>query len=79
MLTRSSSLPLAQFRVIARFYGSSKGAGISAAPELPTGIEYQLSHNKRGKQSPKNFEKEYKCIDYLHYNTWSFYDKEVKF
>lgn len=42
-----------------------------------TGIEHALNQKKLGARNKMDFQKDYKCIDYLNYSTFSFYDKEV--
>ncbi|KAI1717098.1 NADH dehydrogenase [ubiquinone] flavoprotein 3, mitochondrial domain-containing protein [Ditylenchus destructor] len=49
------------------------GAGTS------TGIEHALKFNEVGNAKHKqNFEKDYKCIEYLNYSKFSFYDPELE-
>lgn len=47
------------------------GAGTS------TGIEHAVKFQQIGKQHKQNF-KDYKCSEYLHFSTYSYYDKEVR-
>ena len=49
---------------------------VSAAPPTTTGIEHALKSKQVGKSHKQDF-KDYKCIDYLNYNKYSFYDFEV--
>ena len=49
---------------------------VSAAPPTTTGIEHALKTKQVGKSHKQDF-KDYKCIDYLNYNKYSFYDLEV--
>uniref|UniRef100_A0A915DZB3 NADH dehydrogenase [ubiquinone] flavoprotein 3, mitochondrial n=1 Tax=Ditylenchus dipsaci TaxID=166011 RepID=A0A915DZB3_9BILA len=48
------------------------GAGTS------TGIEHALKYNQVGISKYKKDAKDYKCSEYLHFNTYSFYDKEIE-
>uniref|UniRef100_A0A915DZA3 NADH dehydrogenase [ubiquinone] flavoprotein 3, mitochondrial n=1 Tax=Ditylenchus dipsaci TaxID=166011 RepID=A0A915DZA3_9BILA len=48
------------------------GAGTS------TGIEHALKYNQLGISKYKKDAKDYKCSEYLHFNTYSFYDKEIE-
>ncbi|KHN83832.1 hypothetical protein Tcan_05109 [Toxocara canis] len=49
----------------------------SAAPQCTTGIEHAELLKKRG-VNEKNKPTDYKCAEYLNFNTWSFYSKEVE-
>uniref|UniRef100_A0A914H9H3 NADH dehydrogenase [ubiquinone] flavoprotein 3, mitochondrial n=1 Tax=Globodera rostochiensis TaxID=31243 RepID=A0A914H9H3_GLORO len=42
-----------------------------------TGIEHALKFNKLGMAHKRDL-KEYKCAEYLHQNTYSYYDKECE-
>lgn len=48
------------------------GAGTSS------GIEHALKFQEIGKNHKQDL-KDYKCNEYLHFSTYSFYDKEVSF
>ncbi|KAE9556378.1 hypothetical protein FO519_000418 [Halicephalobus sp. NKZ332] len=50
---------------------------VSAAPPTTTGIEHALKAKQVGRSHKQDF-KDYKCIDYLNYNKYSFYDLENK-
>lgn len=45
-------------------------------PSGTTGIEHALKAKQQGRQHQQDF-KDYKCIEYLHFNKYSFYDTEV--
>uniref|UniRef100_A0A0N5BKE9 NADH dehydrogenase [ubiquinone] flavoprotein 3, mitochondrial n=1 Tax=Strongyloides papillosus TaxID=174720 RepID=A0A0N5BKE9_STREA len=49
---------------------------ISAAPKSTTGIEHADAFKQTGLRHKQDF-KDYKCSEYLNFNKWSFYDKEV--
>ena len=57
--------------IVSRFASAVPSAG-------STGIEHANKFNEIGKRYKQDF-KDYKCIDYLHYNTFSYYDVEVGF
>lgn len=53
------------------FANEVDGAGTS------TGIEHALKFNQIGQTNKQDFQSQYKCIEYLHQNTYSYYDIEV--
>uniref|UniRef100_A0A7E4ULU3 NADH dehydrogenase [ubiquinone] flavoprotein 3, mitochondrial n=1 Tax=Panagrellus redivivus TaxID=6233 RepID=A0A7E4ULU3_PANRE len=48
---------------------------VSAAPKASTGIEHAEKFKQIGKSHKQDF-KDYKCSEYLHYNTYSYYNPE---
>ncbi|CEF63606.1 Hypothetical protein SRAE_1000186600 [Strongyloides ratti] len=61
--------------IFKRFLSGGKES-ISAAPSGTTGIEHADAFKQKGLKYKQDF-KDYKCIEYLNFNKWSFYDKEV--
>jgi hypothetical protein len=58
--------------------GGGGGNGSNPAASEFTGIDYALAFNEQGKkQFKKDFVKEYKCFEYLNFNKYTFFDKEV--
>ena len=53
------------------FASEVDGAGTS------TGIEHALKFKQVGMTNKRDFDKEYKCAEYLHMNKYSYYDVEV--
>uniref|UniRef100_A0AC35UDR6 NADH dehydrogenase [ubiquinone] flavoprotein 3, mitochondrial n=1 Tax=Rhabditophanes sp. KR3021 TaxID=114890 RepID=A0AC35UDR6_9BILA len=70
---KSTILPSINFGVRAASTGTTK---FSAAPATTTGIEHANKFKAIGKGHQQDF-KDYKCIEYLNFNKWSFYDKDV--
>ncbi|KAL3072591.1 hypothetical protein niasHS_017565 [Heterodera schachtii] len=72
-LCRSSYQSLAHLcRNQIRVYSVEReGAGTAS------GIEHALKFNKAGAVHKKEL-KDYKCVEYLHQNNYSFYDKECE-
>lgn len=54
------------------FANEVDGANIS------TGIEHAINYSKVGASNKRDFNKEYKCIEYLNMNKNSYYDIECK-
>jgi hypothetical protein len=68
------SLHIQQMAIQQRDYANEvDGAGQS------TGIEHALKFKQSGQANKCDFEKDYKCIEYLHFNKYSYYDIEVFF
>ena len=61
----------AQKCICRTFSSEVDGAGTS------TGIEHALKFKQLGQANKRDFDKEYKCIEYLHFNKYSYYDIEV--
>uniref|UniRef100_A0A1I7ZEN0 NADH dehydrogenase [ubiquinone] flavoprotein 3, mitochondrial n=1 Tax=Steinernema glaseri TaxID=37863 RepID=A0A1I7ZEN0_9BILA len=48
----------------------------SAAPPTSSGIEHAIEFKKIGGRHQQDF-KDYKCSEYLHFNTYSYYNAEI--
>lgn len=55
-----------------------RACSTKSAANTSTGIEHALRFkNELGQANRKDFVKDYKCIEYLNFNNYTFYDKEV--
>uniref|UniRef100_A0A0N4Z7A8 NADH dehydrogenase [ubiquinone] flavoprotein 3, mitochondrial n=1 Tax=Parastrongyloides trichosuri TaxID=131310 RepID=A0A0N4Z7A8_PARTI len=65
------------FQITSKRFLASAKTTLSAAPKSTTGIEHADKFKEIGSRHKQDF-KDYKCIEYLNFNKWSFYDKEVE-